>query len=34
VSDCCLTPFENVFSLYHGENQLPFDKMRLMSVLY
>ena len=27
VSDCCLTPIQFFFHLYHGENKLIFNEM-------
>ena len=30
-SVCCLTTSEQLFQLYHGENQLHFDEMMMMS---
>ena len=33
MSDCCLTPTQQFFQLYHGE-KLIFNKMIMRSVLY
>jgi hypothetical protein len=34
VSECCLTPIQQFFQLYHDENKLIFNKMMMRSALY
>ena len=34
VSDCCLTPTQQFFYLYHVENKLIFNEMMMKSSLY
>jgi len=30
VKDCCLTPTQQFFSIYHGENMLIFNEMMIV----
>jgi hypothetical protein len=34
VNDCCLTPTQQFFQLYHGENKLIFNEIKSRSDLY
>jgi hypothetical protein len=34
MSDCCLTPNQQFFQLYYGENKLMFNEMVMKSALY
>ena len=34
VSDCCLTPIQQFFQLYHGENKLIFNETMMRSALF
>ena len=34
VSDCCLTPTQQFFQLYHVENKLIVNEMMMRSALY
>jgi len=34
VSDCCLTPTQQFFQLYHDQNKLIFNEMMVMSAKY
>jgi hypothetical protein len=33
-SDCSVIPLWPIFQAHHGENQLIFDEMIMMSILY
>jgi len=34
VSECCLTPTQAIFQLYHGDNKLIFNEMMMKSTLF